>query len=74
MNLLKNNNKLLYLGRSCRDVLCSADRNAHMDSVRDDISTLLLANKNQEPLQNMLFIRDETVFGKAWKNNFLLFF
>ena len=64
----------VYLGLSCRNVFCSTDCNAHMSTARDDISTLLLANKNQEPLQNMLFIRDETVFGKAWKNNFLLFF
>jgi hypothetical protein len=35
MNLLKHNNKLLYLGPSCRTVFCSADRNAHMVSVRD---------------------------------------
>jgi hypothetical protein len=68
MNLLKNNNRLLYLELSCRDMLCSTDCNAHMFTARDDISTLLLANKNHEPLHNMLFNRDETVFiifGKA---------
>ncbi len=57
MNLFKKNEFLvdgsIYLGLSCSNVLCSADRNAHMDSVRDDITTLLCANKNNEPLQNM---------------------
>jgi arginine/ornithine N-succinyltransferase beta subunit len=35
-----------------------------MDSVRDDISTLLLANKNHEPLKTC---RDETGFFNFWE-------
>jgi hypothetical protein len=67
MNLLKNNNRLLYLELSCRDVLCRADRNAHMFTARHNISTLLFANKNHEPLQNMLLNRDGTVFFNFWE-------
>jgi hypothetical protein len=66
MNLFKKNDFLvdgsIYLGPSCSDVLCSADRNGHMDSVRDNITTLLCANKNNEPLQNMTVYRVETFF------------
>jgi hypothetical protein len=74
MNLLKNNNRLLYLELSCRDVLCSADRNAHMFTARDDITALLCARNNHKPSSKhdhfiglQMFL---SVFEKAGKTVF----